>query len=169
MGTRVSITSSNNQERIILCKTPQFVSLQIYTDIRWIWEGDRDWKGEGKRNMSSPTVPLRQRTQKPPAHGEKTRCHYSHRHSHGPPFLTEPEREGRAHPSPKRASRQAAGGTRQSTQLVTPILPFIFRQPLGRGKRGAGAPLEIFQGGKSPRWGRQRKTLGAVGRDALCL
>lgn len=77
-------------------------------------------------------------------------------HSHGP-AVTERERQGRAHPSPGRAPpRQAAGGTRQPTQLVTPTRPFAAHPPelpvrgAGKGRAGAGAPLETFQGGKAP-------------------
>ena len=92
----------------------------------------------------------------PPTHTKatcpwrKTRCHYSHHHSHGP-FVTERKREGRAHPSPKRASRQATGsGTCQSTQLVIPTVPLVFCQPAplkvpvegaGKGKGKAGGQM----------------------------
>lgn len=54
-------------------------------------DGDKYWKDR----VRGTTFPLHQCTQKPPVHGEKTRCHYSHRHSHGP-FITKQEREGRA-------------------------------------------------------------------------
>lgn len=169
MATRISITPNNNQERIILCKTPQFVSL--YTATRRISDGDsRDWKGRGRRGWEEEQRFLSDNPP-PPAHTKATCPWRENTVPLFPPSFPRPLRhEGRAHhPSPKRASRQAAAGTHCSPRLVTPTLPFAPRLPAPRrvsvrgGGRGGRYPPRDFPRGKSPRWRRQRQTPSAAG------
>lgn len=127
--------------------------------------------GEEEQHFLSDNPPS------PPAHTKATCPWRENTMPLFPPSFPRPLRhEGRAHhPSPKRASRQAADGTHQSTQLVTPTLPLALRRstPLrGKGKLGGThtthAPPRDFPRRESPRWRRQRQTPRAAG-DALWL
>lgn len=176
MRRRISITSNSNGQRIVLCKAPRFVSLEIYTDMRWISDGDRDCEGqrdEDQHFLSDNAPP-------PPAHTKATCPWRENTMPLFPPSFPRPlrHRTGEKGPhAPTPETRQADGGTHQPTQLVPQPFPSpSTNRPrwtcpgrrLGREKQRANAPLEVFKGGK-PLMKKTKTNAQSCWRDALCL